>query len=299
MSKDILILVGPTRTSTTSLFRYLSSLNEFLPSKVKETNFFIHNDVDSVAKYVELFEKGDGVLLEASPLYFLHDLLLPKRIKQLRELGYSVKVVITLRDPVERFWSLYKHIITKRSQGKHPLIEDFVKSNIDAVNLSAESCDIDFLSLSESCYSNKINSWVKNLGAENIRITFFENLTDPKLFSLEMQEMFKWLNLDVPAEFSDMLFENKSTLVKRKGLHKFALKVNDNLEPVLNRFPFVRSIARNIYYSYNAKEEADIIDESLTRLVENACVQGNYNVVNNLNGLLFSKELPAWVDRYR
>ena len=107
-------IVGAPRSGTTSLYEYLKEVPEVFMSPVKEPNFFnlsVENDlflskpIREKKKYLDLFKnvKDEKAIGEASPTY-LWD---PKTPKLIHEIIPDAKIIISLRDPVERTFSHY------------------------------------------------------------------------------------------------------------------------------------------------------------------------------------------------
>jgi hypothetical protein len=107
-----LFVVGAAKAGTTSLWWYLDKHPEILMSKVKEPHFFSRGGMHGIAtpvkdpeRYARLFARGAGRRYrgEASPSY-LADPETPERI---RAAVPDARIVVSLRDPVERAWSNY------------------------------------------------------------------------------------------------------------------------------------------------------------------------------------------------
>lgn len=305
--KKIVILCGPTRTSTTSLFRFFSDFPEFNVSKVKETNSLSsHNNFKNGAidfdSYFDMFSyRGGEVYLEASPLYFMFGQHLASLIKRANDSGkYDIKVLITLRNPYDRFLSLYKHIITKRS-----LSEDFDKSNFFEENLAKALLkdvkpddihqELNSFSLYESCYSKICRDWFDVLGKDTVRVAFYESVSSSSDFNSICNAFFSWIGISKKGDFS-FPYENKSQPVKRKGLHSFALSVNDFLEPFLNNFPVVRSFLRFFYYKINSSSgEIDFPSQYKEKVIK-ILSNGNEGLGYDLRDYLLVDDVPSWVD---
>ncbi len=126
--KDILpnfLIVGAAKSGTTSLHNYLNQHPDiFMPSynkegmKVKEPRFFIkkevemrlHNGIWDWDEYRSLFNevKEEKSIGEASVLYLYYYKTAIKNIKHY--LGDNIKIIIMLRNPVERAFSAYNHV---------------------------------------------------------------------------------------------------------------------------------------------------------------------------------------------
>jgi hypothetical protein len=106
-----LFIVGVAHAGTTSLWRNLGSHPEIWMSPVKEPNFFsgvrwpLNEEVHDEASYLRLFEPGASSRLrgEASCSY-LWSTGVPARI---RAVSPEARILISLRDPVERAHSSY------------------------------------------------------------------------------------------------------------------------------------------------------------------------------------------------
>lgn len=109
MLPDFLI-IGAMKAGTSSLFRYLSSHPEIVPSSVKETDFFFSpKQYDRGRSYYEGLFQGEGDrALEASPNYTKRHLR-PGMPEKIHALMPGVKMVYVVRDPVQRLVSHYVH----------------------------------------------------------------------------------------------------------------------------------------------------------------------------------------------
>ncbi len=116
------ILAGAQRCGTTSLFRDLEAHpNVMSPNLHKGVNYFDINygkgpnwyrghfpTVRSVARRSEA-AKSPATVFEASGYYVFHPLAAGRIARDLPD----VKVIVMLRDPVERAWSAYRHEVAR------------------------------------------------------------------------------------------------------------------------------------------------------------------------------------------
>lgn len=105
-----LIIPGAMKAGTTSLFAYLEGHPQLAPSHEKEVHYFDMNFHRGPGWYARQFQRPQGhaaaaplLPFESSP-YYLFEPRVPARI---RELVPDVKLVILLRDPVDRAFSHY------------------------------------------------------------------------------------------------------------------------------------------------------------------------------------------------
>lgn len=126
MTNANFLIVGGAKCGTTSLYKYLLEHHDvFLPDH-KEPRFFISsllnnmdvNDprfkmfkkgtISSLKDYKKLFEVKESAVGEASAEYLFYYKTAIPNIKKI--LGDDVKLIIILRDPVERAYSSYLHL---------------------------------------------------------------------------------------------------------------------------------------------------------------------------------------------
>lgn len=106
------LAVGPGRSGTTWLHEALSHHPGLcLPMNVKETMFFDRHHGKGLSWYTDQFRHREPGQLcgEVGPTYF-HVPEIPERIKQASS---KCKIIITIRDPVSRTLSGYRHHLSK------------------------------------------------------------------------------------------------------------------------------------------------------------------------------------------
>ena len=115
MKKRFLIVVGLPKCGTTFLYAETAKRPDAfaMPKGNKEVDFFRRrNDIDS---YLELFDggaSGERVYVDASPLY-IDDLENSTSNMKTALAGHDVRIVVCLRDPLERAYSHYLHDIAQ------------------------------------------------------------------------------------------------------------------------------------------------------------------------------------------
>ncbi len=114
-----LLIVGAAKSGTTSLHNYLNQHPEVFMSNLKEPHFLIINKIGkqrilngitNIINYKELFSEADKYKYrgESSVMYLLFHEISINKIKHL--LGDKTKIIIMLRNPVERAYSGYQHV---------------------------------------------------------------------------------------------------------------------------------------------------------------------------------------------
>jgi Sulfotransferase domain len=118
------IIIGVQKGGTTSLHRYLSSGASVLSAQIKEVHYFDRNYTKGVywyrANFPLLFRKQyltskyrqNYLAGEATPNYFFHPQV-PARVAQLLP---HVKLILLLRNPVDRALSHYYHQVRSKRE---------------------------------------------------------------------------------------------------------------------------------------------------------------------------------------
>lgn len=121
------IIIGTQKGGTTSLYNYLIDHPSIAPIYVKEPHFFdiyfnkglvwyrSHFPTSVKKYYAEHVQKLDFITGEASPYYLFHPLAATRVVKTLPR----VKLILLLRNPVDRAYSQYQHQL--RQPGVEPL----------------------------------------------------------------------------------------------------------------------------------------------------------------------------------
>jgi len=296
------ILAGPTRTGTTSLFRFVAQDPQVCASRKKETNYFLMSALGdrraSAREYDELFDKDSGAVLrlEASPMYFLGG----RRVAHLVDevLGDDVQVVFTLRDPVERFVSLYLHIISKRNIGTMMPFERFVEECLSFHPSRFHSFeDMNHMSYQEGNYVGLLGEWFDVLGRDRVKVVFYENLVDRRKGRASVTDLLDWIGISKGSPLREMslLHENRSRMVRFPRAHALAMAINDLIEPILDRNQALRDWMRDIYYRFNESGASKSLGQDIDRSVlVSAYRTTNRGLPQLLDGLTLG-DLPAWV----
>src|SRR5258708_18053153 len=151
------IAVGPPRTATTWLDRVLRG-HVGLPFDVKETHFFARNYQLGLRWYEDHFRHcaAELVVGEICAAYFEN----PQARERIRTHVPGCKIVITLRDPVERLYSYYKLM---RHNGQ-------TDASFEEALLRHKKL------LASSRYATHLHSWCEAFGRENVLVVLNDDL---------------------------------------------------------------------------------------------------------------------------
>lgn len=117
MNKPNFLIVGAAKSGTTSLYHYLKQHPDVFMPEFKEPHYFVreqvkerlHRGVYDKETYDALFQDAKEPLVgEASVFYLFYYQEAISNI--LSELGVDTKIVIILRNPIERCYSAYQYV---------------------------------------------------------------------------------------------------------------------------------------------------------------------------------------------
>ena len=152
-----IIGAGPSRTGTTWLHQVLEGHVD-LPYGVKETRFFgifYNKGIDWYARHFR-YATGERKIAEICP-YFM----MPDTRERIHTHIPNCKVITTMRDPVDRLYSLYKQLRHTAAAGRGTLEETL------AVWPSMAG---------ENRYASHLKEWFETFGRENVLVTFYDEL---------------------------------------------------------------------------------------------------------------------------
>lgn len=192
-----LFIVGAPKGGTTTLWRYLDQHPDIYMSPAKEPNFFLDPvppvEPPTEQAYLRLFARAGGErwLGEASGRYFSD----PKTPDLIHAKVPDARILIALRDPVERAYSSYWHDV-KFGIERRPFA-DVVDEQLDASRVPVGS-DPEKKHVYLSFYSQHVRRFLDVFG-DAVRTGFLEDLhAEP---AREAASIFEFL--DVEADVAD------------------------------------------------------------------------------------------------
>ena len=158
------IAVGPPRTATTWLHEVLQG-HVCLPADRKETDFFTRFYDRGLDWYADYFRHCEGGIPvgELSPMYFASP---PARERIARHLP-ECKIIVSLRDPVERAYSNYR------------MLRRIVATKVDFEHAATTRGDL----IESSRYGTHLADWFERFGRERVQVLIYDDLeSDPQAF---------------------------------------------------------------------------------------------------------------------
>lgn len=186
INKPNFLGVGMMKAATTWLSECLRYHPEVYISDVKEIHFFSKKWDKGVDWYYSHFEgvRGERMIGEFSNTY-VDDVKYVHRIKDV--LG-DIKIIISLRDPIDRFVSHYKYIYRNDPKAKNIPLDKISFNTIKTIE--KEFPDV----LSRGLYFNMVNNYIEYFKKENVFIGFKEDIDrDP---ADEVKNLYRFIGVN-------------------------------------------------------------------------------------------------------
>jgi hypothetical protein len=294
------LVIGAAKAGTTALYRYLGQHPQIYTSSIKEPNFFALKgalpnfrgpgagerinrwSVPDLEGYLALFEEvsNEKAVGEASPLY-LYNEKVPERI---RHYVPQARLVAVLRDPVERAYSSFLHLVRN---GREPL-SDFAQALAAEKERIRNNWEWIWHYKSMGFYHEQLSRYYEAFGRNQIRIYLHEDLEDNPLEVL--RDLFSFLGVDdsfVPKVTSTRY---NATGVPRSKTFDNILRSQNPLKAVLK--PLLPKKLRrrlNVYLQNKLLVKPPFPEETRRRLVEEYRED-----VSNLQELI-GRDLSGWL----
>jgi len=220
-------VVGAARASTTSLNRYLSQHPDIYISPRKEVHYFaaeyfpctgpgdegmnrlvVHDE----EQYVQLFagvteEKAAG---ETSPFY----LCLPGTAERIAQAVPDAKIIIILREPVDRTYSAYMHLVR---EGRETLsLQEGLKREEERKQQGFEPM---WWYKELSLYYSQVKHYLEVFGSEQVKVLLYEEFyANP---GQALREIFAFLGVKEDVVIDTSMRYNAAGVAKSRKLYAF------------------------------------------------------------------------------
>lgn len=253
-----LLIAGVTKGGTTSLFRYLAQHPQVCPSDIKEPRYFeslmVGDELKPREEYGRHFAhcRGERYRMDGSPGYCEGGRVVAEAVNRLLP---GARVIVSLRDPVQRCWSWYRFL---QGDGRIPKQLSFAAfidrcEQVHREGVNVRSAKVPFGALGSGCYDTWLGPWMDLFGTR-FRLLFFEDLTrHPEATAREVCE---WLDLDADV-CADFEFENanKTGRYRLRRLQRTAVSANRAGRQFFAAHPQVKRGLRGAYFRLNKVDD--------------------------------------------
>jgi len=236
MALPNLLIVGAAKSGTTSLHNYLNQHPSVFMCSPKEPHFLINNEIGeqripkgvlNVEDYKFLFKGASAMKYrgESSVMYLSFPEFAIKNIN--KYLSKNVKIIIMLRNPVERAYSGYQHVKRYNLMESLSFEKALDQSENRYQNISNMTPASRYLEL--GMYFEQVKIFIEEF--DDVHVIIYDDYKND--FNSEIDNVFKFLDLDafkVNADEKHMVggwqWKNDwiKSLMMKKNLFKTALK---------------------------------------------------------------------------
>jgi hypothetical protein len=294
------LIVGVPKAGTGSLFSYLAQHPEICPSTQKEIGFYSPlgedgGELPSLTTYEAYFRHCDeqAYAMEATPSYCYGGRGLIAGIKETLQ---RPRIVMILRDPVDRLWSAYTF---QRSLMHLPGIESFERYVAACENEREESlrehrsipASGHLKGLAIGFYAEYLGDWLETF-SDDVRVVFFDDLASRPEHLLE--GLCRWLGVDdsTPRTF-DYTASNPTIHPRSLTMAKAVYAARRRLGPALTWAPGLRSTMRRTYLRLNKGRIAETIQPATRAHLVETYRESNRAVADQLE--IRGYDVPSWL----
>jgi hypothetical protein len=272
------LIVGAAKSGTTSLYNYLKQNKQIFLPENKEPKYFVSKIlkyplggkgdnlteelmIKDFENYLSLFKqkKDNQICGEASVDYLYYADHVAPLIRQ--KLG-DVKIIIMLRNPVDRAFSAYKHLVRDVREN-----ESFEKALELEQKRKFNNYEFIWHYKQAGLYYKSVKKYYQTF--TNVKVIIFEEFViNPKT---TLNEVYKFLGVNIDNNVDTKKIYNKTGKPRFKTLQK-ALKGNPNqLSRKVGRHLFpkkYRIIIRDFLEVKNIKEKDLVLKKETSKLLE-------------------------------
>jgi len=228
------LIIGAAKSGTTSLFYQLRDHPEIFCPPVKELNFFSQGDeglrpgsgpgdpqatiwVDSVDSYVGQFqEKQEHQVAGEASVSYLYSPVSARNIKQIVP---NARLIMVLRDPVERAWSNYCHMVR---DGRESL--DFKEALSQEDERIEADWEFSWHYKNLGLYGGQLSRFLDHFPRERLKVFLFRELKADT--AGVVQRIFRFLGVDPAYETEVQNRHNRSGAVRSQLLARLINRPN-------------------------------------------------------------------------
>ena len=285
MIKPSFFVVGAPKSGTTSMYYYLKQHSQISMPNIKEIHYFSGKYISedyyktdfpcSIGEYEKIFSSisGEKISGDVSPSY----LYFSNTVRDIYNYNNDAKIIIMIRNPVERAISHYLMDVQKGFQNK-PL------SNFYSVNKKNKKYFFQYIEC--SLYSKHIKEYLEVFGRDNVSIVIMEDLiSDPKI---EMSKIFKMLGINDLYKIDASLRHNEYTASRFSFLH--GIRANSIAYNIFNLLPeSLRSHIKKVFLKKGIKPDL-VSEKNVLKEIFSADVDEVSNIIDrNLQDVWFNE----------
>jgi hypothetical protein len=293
-----LIIPGVKKAGTTSLYQYLAQHPDICAGTQKHTNFFrsatVGEELPPITEFGKFFG-GCGTQkyrIEASTDYFEGGERLTQAIKDKLD---DPRVIISLRDPVSRLWSHYRHKRRESSTSVAGLtFEQYIDrcEEVEREGIATREGGSGYAALARGRYIDFLIPWLDTFG-DDLKILFFEQWA--KSPSSAVHDLCIWLAID--AELVDSIdydVKNPAGAYRSPRIARLASVTGKVGSGFLKKNPMVRGFLRSTHDAVNRQQTNESLDPKTKQRLQAIYSESNRMLAVELGRRAY-RNLPSWL----
>lgn len=192
------LVIGSPQSGTTWLHRNMMQHPQLFLPKKKEIHYFDRHFDMRLKNYADFFLPGrDRIKGEVSPDY---GIMVQERIRFISSVMPEVRLILMVRNPIERAWSAARRVFSKRNEKFWEELDE--KEIYNFFKNQPANYEGDYEpGLNYGEYSKIINKWLNEFPAEQLFVGFFDDISlRPKVL---MEDIFEFLGVSVNVNWED------------------------------------------------------------------------------------------------
>jgi Sulfotransferase domain len=293
-----LVIAGVAKAGTTSLYTYLQQHPDICAGRGKSSKYFLplrygrHGTLGALDAYYRDFAhcRDERYVMEATPWYCHGGERVVEAVQRTLD---DPRIIISVREPVERMWSGYKMAKSKRSVPPEATFGHYVRASGDDADIAlAPFRQRAKASLQLGRYSDYLGDWIEAFGSR-LRIVFFDDLVgNPAVL---LADLCRWLGLDSETLASfDFTVRNRTVHHRNLRLRRLAAAGNRILPLAVRRQPRLQAAVRRVYGMVNTEEMMEERDPSTCRYLGEYYGPSNAWLADTLRRQGYER-LPSWL----
>ncbi len=240
------LIVGAAKSGTTALHEYLQQHPQVYMTPSKETNFFAFEgevvdfngpgddgiqsfSLTALETYQGEFKQvtNELALGEACPSY----LYLPKAAKTIKKYIPDSRLIVILRNPVERAYANFLHLVRDNREPHN----DFMLALKDEANRIKNNWEWFWHYIQVGYYGEQLQRYYEIFSPSQIKVCLYEDLQEKPVELI--QDICRFVKIDDTFVPNMALRPNQSGVPKNKAIHSFVTKPNllkNLLKPLLS-----------------------------------------------------------------
>jgi hypothetical protein len=288
------LVVGVAKAGTTSLHNYFDKHTEIcMPSETKELNFWHllgHVEDRPILKmfpdlpttydeYKSHFSPSSGQICgEASPSYLYYDVDTIANLKNHHPNWKNVKIIISLREPIDRIWSHYKFVRQHQLDPLNPNFDEYLRLEAEREGMNALP---DLYPLAITDYCKQVNNFLQNFNY--VKIVLFDELkTNPEKVFGELTDFLGVSRIEKDDIGFNTYNASVPVITQRKSWN------------LLRRIPLKSLVPRRLK---DGLYKTMLKDEKMSRETRNRLKQKYKIEVDNLQSII-DMDLSHWLKKY-